>query len=100
MFKLFNIFKKKQVVQALPKLTLEPTSPFYKWNVIELKPYWEIEWFDLLELGVIKQIEGDTAYIYYISSPNTWKNLHGREANIMVCLKRKEIIEYDLISMN
>lgn len=98
--KLFNIFKKKQQVQELPKLILEQTSPFYKWDISDLKPYWEIEWFDLLEYGVVKNIEAHTAYIYYKSPPNTWKHLHGREANVTVSLKRKEIIEYELLLMN
>ena len=104
MFKLFNIFKKKQeeIIPALPppKLTLDPISPFYNWNITELKPSRDIEWFDLLEYGVIKQIECDIATIYYMSSPNTWENLYGREAIVLVCLKKKEILDYDLISMN
>ena len=72
MFKLFNIFRKKQdeinLIQSLPKLTLEPTSSFYKWNISELKLNRDIEWFDLLEYGVVKHIEGDTAIMYYMAS--------------------------------
>jgi hypothetical protein len=104
MFRLFNIFRKKlegiKPIQPLPKLTIEPTSPFYNWDITELKPYWEIEWFDLLEYGVVRQIEGDTATIYYMSPPNTWKHLYGREANVAVSLKKREIIEYELLLMN
>lgn len=104
MFKLFNIFKKKaeeiKPIQSPPKLTLDPTSPCYQWDITELKPYWEIEWFDLLEYGVIKHIKAHTAYIYYMSPPNTWENLHGRQANVTVCLKKREILHYELISMN
>jgi hypothetical protein len=104
MFKLFNIFKKKaeEIKPVLPplKLTLESSSPFHEWDITELKPYWEIEWFDLLEYGVIKQVEDDIATIYYMSPPNTWENLYGRQANIIVCLKKKEILHYELISMN
>ena len=104
MFKLFNIFRKKQEeikpIQPPPKLTLEPTSPFYNWNISELKPNRDIEWFDLLEYGVVKQLEGDTVTIYYMSSSNSWENLYGREAVVIVCLKTKEILHYDLIAMN
>jgi hypothetical protein len=41
MLKLFNIFRKKpeEIIPVLPppKLTLEPISPFYSWNITELK---------------------------------------------------------------
>lgn len=104
MFKLFNIFRKKPVeikpIKPPPKLTLNPTSPFYNWNTTELKPNINIEWHDLLEYGVVKQLESDTATIYYMSSSNSWENLYGREANVLVCLKKKEILDYDLIAMN
>ncbi|MGB1270333.1 MAG: hypothetical protein ACPG45_11415 [Flavobacteriaceae bacterium] len=104
MFKLFNIFRKKQEeitpIQPPPKLILEPTSSFYRWDITELKPNRDIEWFDLLEYGVVKQIEGNIATIYYVSSSNSWENLYGREAIVLVCLKKKEILHYDLIAMN
>ena len=93
--KIFNKFRKKPVeiipIQPPPKLTFSPASPFYNWNISKLKPSRDIEWFDLLEYGVVKQLEGDIATIYYMSSSNSWEDLYGREAIVLVCLKKKEI---------
>ena len=62
MFKLFNFFRKKPV---------------------EIKLKSGIEWFDLLEYGVIRQIEGVTATIYYMDPPSSWEDLYGREAIVL-----------------
>ena len=94
--RLLNLFKK----QPQPKLTTDPISPFYNWKITKLKPYWEITWFDLLEYGEIRQIQDNTATIYYLSPSHTWKNLAGREALVKVCLDKKEIKEYILLEMN
>ena len=97
---LFNLIKNKNHTEPQPKLTTEPTSPFYKWTIDKLKTYSDIQWKYLLEYGVVQKVEHSTAYIYYNTPPEYWANLAGCEANVKVCLIKREIIEFELLEMN
>lgn len=94
---MFKIFRRKK---KQPKLILDVRSPFYQWSVNELTRHNEIRWNDLLEYGVITEVNDTVVSLYYMSSLESWEGLYGREALVKVCLRKRKIIEYNELSMN